>query len=82
MGWVSSLLPETALVTDNVNLIFLNEAKKQVVLLQNCALRPADTIEVELPAEWTGAKLHTWIYFSKADGSHNSLSEYIDEVQM
>ena len=82
VDWVSSLLPATALATDNVNLIFFNEAKKVVVLLQNCALRPADTIEVELPAEWAGANLHTWIYFSLADGSHNSLSEYISQVQL
>ena len=82
VNWVSSLLPTTALATDNVNLIFLNEAKKQVVLLKNCAQRPANTIEVELPAEWTGANLHSWIYFSVADGSHNSLSEYISQVQL
>ena len=82
VGWVSSLLPTTALATDNVNLIFLNEAKKQVVLLKNCALRTVDTIEVELPAEWTGSNLHSWIYFSLADGSHNSLSEYINAVQL
>jgi len=82
VNWVSSLLPTSALATDNVNLIFFNEAAKEVVLKQNCALRPADTIEVDLPAEWSGANIHTWIYFSLADGSRNSLSEYISEVQL
>ena len=82
VDWVCSSCKTSGLDTDNVSLVFFNETEKEAGLKQNCAQRSANTIEVELPAEWTGANLHSWIYFSLADGSRNSESKYISEVQL
>ena len=82
VDWVCSSGKTSGLDTDNVSLVFFNETEKEAVLKQNCAQRSANTIEVELPAEWAGGNVHSWIYFSLADGSRNSLSQYISEVQL
>jgi hypothetical protein len=80
IDWVNNLYNTSALATDNVNLIFFKEAEKEAVLLENCAQRAAETVEVELPPEWAGGKVHSWIYFTDEDGLHNSLSKYISLV--
>jgi hypothetical protein len=82
IDWVNNLYNTSALATDNVNLIFFKEAEKEAVLLENCTQRAAETVEVELPAEWAGGNVHSWIYFTNADGLHNSLSKYISLVQL
>ena len=82
IDWVNNLYNTSALATDNVSLIFFREAEKEAVLLENCTQRAAETVEVELPAEWAGGKVHCWIYFTDADGLHNSLSKYISLVQL
>ena len=82
IDWVNNLYKTSALATDNVNLIFFKEAEKEAVLLENCARRAAETVEVELPPEWEGGKVHSWIYFTNADGLHNSLSKYISLIQL
>jgi hypothetical protein len=81
VDWTSTI-KSSALATDTVSLIFFNEAEKEAVLKENCAIRTATTVEVVLPTEWATGKVHCWIYFSTADGSRNSVSQYISEVQL
>jgi hypothetical protein len=68
--------------TDGVNLIFFHEGYQQAILNENCATRTEGTFTMDLPAEWANGAIHTWIYFSNADGSRNSMSKYICEVQL
>jgi len=68
--------------TDGVSLIFFHEGFQQAILNENCATRMEGTLTVDLPAEWANGSIHTWIYFSKADGSRNSMSKYISLIQL
>ena len=81
MDWSTTIM-ESALPTDGVSLIFFHEEYQQAIFKENCALRPVGTITVELPDEWTGGSIHTWIYFTKKDGSSKSNSQYISLVQL
>ena len=82
VNWAKSTDKTSSRETDTVSLIFFNEAVREAVLFKNCARRTAETIEVDLPPEWAAGKVHIWIYFSNADGSRNSNSQYISEVQL
>ena len=79
--WVSSV-KQSALASDNVNLVFFHNEFQEVVLKENCAKRTAGTLTVELPNEWAEGSVHCWIYFSRNDGSRNSTSNYIIQVQL
>jgi len=81
VDWSETLLAQ-AFADDGVSLIFFHEEYQQAILNENCATRSACTFTEELPAEWANGSIHTWIYFSKADGSCNSKSKYICEVQL
>jgi hypothetical protein len=78
----SGTLGASGLADDGVSLIFFHEEFQQAILNENCATRTEGTLTVDLPAEWANGAIHTWIYFSKADGSRNSMSKYISKVQL
>jgi hypothetical protein len=78
----STTAMQSALPTDGVSLVFFHDEYQQAILKQNCAQRSAGTLTVDLPAEWANGEIHCWIYFSKADGSRDSASKYICEVQL
>jgi len=67
--------------TDLVNLIVFNEDADQAILKQAVVNRELTTSTVELPAIWSGGKIHCWIYFCTEDGITNSISQYIDMIQ-
>src|ERR1035437_10026515 len=46
---------------DNVNLVFLNQTSKTVILKQHVALSGAGSVEVDLPVNWMDKELHSWI---------------------
>lgn len=68
--------------TDLVNLIFFNEAADQAILKLAVVNRELATTTIELPAIWTGGKIHCWIYFTSPDNITNSTSQYIDMIQL
>jgi hypothetical protein len=68
--------------TDLTNLIFYNEDTDQAILKQTLVTREAATQTVELPAIWTGGKIHCWMYFTAPNGVTNSISQYIDMIQL
>jgi len=67
---------------DLANFIFFNEDTDQAVLKQAVVNREAATAIVELPAIWAGGKIHCWMYFCSQDGIANSISQYIDMIQL
>ena len=81
VDWSSSEM-DSALPQDGVSLIFFHELYQQAILKENCATRSAGTFTADLPTEWVNGAIHTWIYFSNADGSRNSKSKYICKVQL
>lgn len=62
---------------DKVNLVFLNARNKFVIECYECASRSAGKIEIEIPANWDISDIHTWLYYSSADGKIISTSQYI-----
>lgn len=67
---------------DLVNIIIFNEVADQAILKQAIGERELATITVELPAIWAGGKIHFWMYFTSPDGATNSISQYIDMIQL
>ena len=60
-----------------VNLVFLNQTSKSVILKQNVALSGAGSAQVDLPVDWMDKELHSWIYFTSPNGILYSTSQYI-----
>jgi hypothetical protein len=73
---------DSSIAKDWVSLVFFQEEEQQAVFKQNCTLRSAGTFTMDLPKEWAGGTLHSWIYFSTPNGSRNSLSSYISGIQL
>lgn len=67
---------------DGVNFVFFNQFAKMSILKQNHVLRNAGNAEIELPATWAGAEVHCWMYFSTQNDTLNSVSQYVDLVQL
>jgi hypothetical protein len=67
---------------DNVNLVFLNQTSKSVIMKQNVALSGAGSAEVDLPLNWMDKELHSWIYFTSPIGTIYSTSQYICQFKL
>ena len=67
---------------DNVNLVFLNQPSKTIILKQDYALRSAGSADVVLPVNWMDKELHCWIYFTTPDGTIYSTSQYICQFKL
>lgn len=63
--------------TDKVHLIFMNSRTKFVIERLECAVRSDGKIEIEMPVGYIDSDIHTWIYFSSADGKLTSTSQYM-----
>ena len=68
--------------TDLVNFIFYNEVTDEGILQQAASSRESATATIEIPEIWAGGKIHCWMYFCTMDGVTNSISQYIDLVQL
>ena len=65
--------------TDQLNLVFYNADKTEVLLFENCADRIAGFYEQQLPETWLSDTLQCWLYFSREDGSKLSNSKFVGE---
>ncbi len=73
---------DSAKANDTVTVVFFNEDLREAMLYEPDVTRIEGTLEVELPDNWTGGKAHSWMYFTRANGSNNSNSMYLGEVQL
>jgi hypothetical protein len=67
---------------DMANIICYNKTTDQAVLDLAVADREAATFTVELPDIWVGGNIHCWMYFSSPDDMTNSISQYVNVVQL
>ena len=81
---VTNIIPNDAIANedDGINLIFLCEDYNEAVLYDNTSTRITATATVTLPDYWATTKVHCWMYFSRADGSLNSHSQYFGVLQL
>jgi len=67
---------------DMANIICYNKDKDQSVLDLAVSTRESATFTVELPEIWVGGTIHCWMYFSSPDDMTNSISQYVNMVQL
>jgi hypothetical protein len=67
---------------DQVNIICFNKDADQSVLDVAVATRDTGTFTDELPEMWAGSTIFCWIYFSSPDGTINSVSQFIGQVEL
>jgi len=67
---------------DNVNLVFLNQPSKSVIMKQDYVLRGTGSAVVDLPAHWMDKEIHSWIYFTSPIGTSYSTSQYICQFKL
>ena len=79
--WTTEIFSNSS-PNDAVNLVFLNQVSKNVILKQHYALRSDGSIEIKLPVIWAGKEIHCWIYFTTPEGSIFSTSQYICQLQL
>jgi len=81
---ITNIIPNDSIANedDGVNLIFLCEDYNEAILFDNSSFRIDATATVTLPDYWATTKVHCWMYFSRADGSLNSISQYFGVLQM
>jgi len=62
---------------DEANVVILNNTLKQVIHLQNIALRSTETVILSIPDSWQSFEIHAWLYFSTANNNRFSDSKFL-----
>lgn len=62
---------------DEIAIVLLDNNRKQVIHLQNIAMRSAKLANFSMPDFWLGSEIHSWMYFSTANNSLFSESKYL-----
>ena len=81
-GNIHNSITDAAKANDTVTVVFFNEELREAMLYEPEVARIDGTLEVELPDNWADGKAHSWMYFTRANGSMNSNSVYISEIQL
>jgi len=79
--WDSTLF-DGAAATDKVTFVFFNVASRNRYVAKDVAVRSAAKCDIALPAVWTGATVHCWMYFSSALTVGNSSSLYLAKLTL
>jgi hypothetical protein len=61
---------------DELSIVVFNNTLKQIIHLQNNALRASRAVEFSLPDSWLSSEIHVWLYFSSANNNTFSNSKY------
>ncbi len=75
VSWGDELFSD-ATHSDKVSIVLHHSEAKVVNWSFECAQRKEGSIDIEVPSAWVAAKLHTWIYFSTAEGKRLSESKF------
>jgi len=62
---------------DEITIVLLDNTRKQVIHLQNIAMRSSKLVDFSMPDSWLGSEIHTWMYFSTTNNTHFSESKYL-----
>jgi len=62
---------------DEISIVAFNHNLKQIIHLQNNALRASRAVEFSLPDSWLCSDIHAWLYFSSANNTTFSNSKYL-----
>ena len=67
---------------DAVNFVFYNPTTQNTFLSTAAAIRSAAKVDITLPAAWTGATIHCWMYFTSPLTADNSASTYLAKLTL
>lgn len=65
-----------------VNFVLYNEETNQALTCSTDIMHAAGTATIDIPAIWNGALIHSWLFFSTANKSRFSNSQYINSIQL
>jgi hypothetical protein len=78
-SWTDDSLPASTGGTDRATVLAYNVDKNKFTMLPSAAVRSAEAYVLQLPPDWSGDTVHTWISFVNALGKEVSNSNYIGE---
>lgn len=78
-SWTDDSLPASSGGTDRATMLAYNVDKNKFTMLPSAAARSAEAYVLQLPPDWSGDTVHTWISFVNALGKEVSNSNYIGE---
>ena len=79
---ISTKVDGGAKANEIANLVVFNETLRESLYMRDAAERIEGTAELEYPDYWAGSKVHCWIYFSRANSTMNSVSQYAGELML
>jgi hypothetical protein len=77
--WTSVVGQSYSLANDQIGLVVYNVDKQEFVTMMNAALRSAQAYTLQLPLDWTGDTVHSWILAVSADGKLVSDTAYVGQ---
>ena len=75
--WINNARPGTPSLTDKATLIVYNPLKEEFVTMPAAAARTAETYMLQVPSDFSGDVVHTWLYFVTTNGKSVSDSVYV-----
>ena len=78
--WVNNARPGTPSLTDKATVIVYNADKEEFVTMPAAAARSLETYTLQVPADFAGDMVHTWMYFVSVNGKKVSDSVYVGSV--
>jgi hypothetical protein len=78
--WENGPLSSFCKVDDRATFIVYNPCKQQFVTFQDVTQRSAKEVELQLPANFAGDKVHAWMHYVNTEGNAVSTSVYVGEI--
>ncbi|SMC59199.1 DUF6266 family protein [Pedobacter africanus] len=67
---------------DRATVVVYNPAKQEFVTFQDIALRAEQKVDLQLPENFSGDVVHTWMHYVNAAGDAVSTTQYLGEIQI
>jgi hypothetical protein len=77
--WTSVIGQSYSAANDQIGLVVYNADKQEFVTLMNAALRSAQAYTLQLPLDWTGDAIHSWVLAVSANSKLVSNSAYVGQ---
>jgi hypothetical protein len=79
-SWVNVVGQSNSKGTDQIAIVVYSPALDEFVLMENAAVRSAESYELQLPLDWAAELVHSWMIAVSVDGKLVSDSSYVGQV--
>jgi hypothetical protein len=66
--------------SDKATVVMYNDAKQKFVIFKGVAKRADEQVDLQLPANFAGDKVHAWMHYVNTEGNAVSTSVYVGEI--